>query len=220
MTEGLPHWRHRRHSPFYAAGIAGIVTLPVLWSLARHVAVEISAIVFFLVYLGMMAQRIPRLSVGRLKTSAERDNAPTYVILLVTLLAVVTVVATLFNALNRDAHPSVFEVSIAFLSVIAGWLTIHTMFASHYAHHYWRRIKQEDGTLAAQCGLEFPQTPEPGGYDFLYFSLVIGMTAQTSDVVITTTAVRRINLAHALLSFFFNTVLVAAAVNAVVSLAG
>jgi uncharacterized membrane protein len=220
MTEGLPHWRHRRHSPFYAAGIAGIVTLPVLWSLARHVAVEISAIVFFLVYLGMMAQRIPRLSVGRLKTSAERDNAPAYVILLVTLLAVVTVVATLFNALNRDAHPSVFEVSIAFLSVIAGWLTIHTMFASHYAHHYWRRIKQEDGTLAAQCGLEFPQTAEPGGYDFLYFSLVIGMTAQTSDVVITTTAVRRINLAHAVLSFFFNTVLVAAAVNAVVSLAG
>jgi uncharacterized membrane protein len=220
MTEMMPYWRQRRHSPFYAAGVSGLALLPVLWLLARHLAIEISTIVFFLVYLGLMALRIPKLTVARLKTSGERDNAPAYVILLVTLLAVVTVVATLFNALNRDAHPSVFEVSIAFLSVIAGWLTIHTMFASHYAHHYWRRIRQEDGTLAAQCGLEFPQTAEPGGYDFLYFSLVIGMTAQTSDVVITTTAMRRINLGHAVLSFFFNTVLVAAAVNAVVSLAG
>jgi uncharacterized membrane protein len=220
MTDGLPHWRHRRHSPFYAASIAGLLTLPVFWILARHLAVEISAIVFFLVYLGMMARRIPRLTVGRLKTSAERDNAPAYVILIVTLLAVITVIATLFNALNRSANPSAFEVAIAFLSVIAGWLTIHTMFAMHYAHHYWRRVSKADGTLGTQCGLEFPQTPEPCGHDFLYFSLVIGMTAQTSDVVITTTAMRRINLGHAVLSFFFNTVLVAAAVNAVVSLAG
>ena len=220
MTDGLSHWRHRRHSPFYAAGLSGLVLLPSLWFLARHLAIEISTIVFFLVYLGLMALRIPKLTVARLKTSGERDNAPAYVILLVTFLAVVTVVATLFNALNREAHPSLFEVAIAFLSVIAGWLTIHTMFAMHYAHHYWRRVTQADGTLNAQCGLEFPQTAEPCGYDFLYFSLVIGMTAQTSDVVITTTAVRRINLAHAVLSFFFNTVLVAAAVNAVVSLAG
>ncbi|MBP2549473.1 putative membrane protein [Neorhizobium galegae] len=220
MTDVLPHWRHRRHSPFYAAGLSGLLSLPVLWLAARHLAVEISAIVFFVVYLGMMALRIPRLTVGRLKTSAERDNAPAYVILMVTLLAVITVIAALFNALNRSANPSIFEVSIAFLSVIAGWLTIHTMFAMHYAHHYWRRVSKDDGSLSTQCGLEFPRTPEPCGYDFLYFSLVIGMTAQTSDVVITTTVMRRINLCHAVLSFFFNTVLVAAAVNAVVSLAG
>jgi len=49
---------------------------------------------------------------------------------------------------------------------------------------------------------------------------VIGMTAQTSDVGVTTTAMRKVTLLHSIVSFFFNTVLVAAAVNAAVSLAG
>ena len=70
-------------------------------------------------------------------------------------------------------------------------------------------------TTGDSRGLDFPGTAEPGGYDFLYFAFVIGMTAQTSDIAITSTAMRKINLVHAVVSFFFNTVLVAAAVNAV-----
>jgi uncharacterized membrane protein len=67
-------------------------------------------------------------------------------------------------------------------------------------------------------GLDFPGTDMPGIYDFLYFSFVIGMTAQTSDVAITSTEMRRINLLHAVISYFFNTVLIAVAVNAAVAL--
>lgn len=67
-------------------------------------------------------------------------------------------------------------------------------------------------------GLDFPGTPEPRGSDFVYFAFVIGMTAQTSDVQITTQRMRSINIVHAIVSFFFNTVLVAAAVNAAVAL--
>ncbi len=213
-------WRHRRHSPFYAAGVAGAVVLPALLFLTPRLAVELSANVFFLVYLAMMAKRIPRLTVNRLKTSRERDDAPAYAILIVTLLAVVAAIGALFNALNRAHDPSMLEVALAFFSVIGGWLTIHTMFAMHYAHHYWRRVAEENSAPKLQAGLDFPQCSEPAAYDFLYFAFVIGMTAQTSDVAITTTAMRRINLAHSLLAFFFNTVLVAAAVNAVVSLGG
>ena len=220
MSDTSFAWHHRRQSPFYAAGLTGIVSLGVLLYLAPRVSVELSAILFFVVYLAMIAARIPRLSVTRLKTSRERDDAPAYAILIVTVLAVAAAVAALFNALNRAHDPSLFEVTLAFLSVIGGWLTIHTMFAMHYAHHYWRRREGADGTLQLQGGLQFPETPEPAAYDFLYFSLVIGMTAQTSDVTITTTEMRRINIAHAVLAFFFNTVLVAAAVNAAVALAG
>ena len=72
----------------------------------------------------------------------------------------------------------------------------------------------------ARGGLDFPGKDEPGAHDFLYFAFVIGMTAQTSDVAITSTAMRKANLLHAVVSFFFNTVLVAAAVNVAVSLAG
>lgn len=213
-------WRYRRHSPFYAAGLAGAASFPVLLFLTPRLAIEIAAILFFLVYLAMMAGRVPHLTVNRLKTSRERDDAPAYTILIVTLLAVVAAIGALFNALNRAHDPSLLEVALAFLSVIGGWLTIHTMFAMHYAHHYWRRVADAEGALHLQGGLAFPETAEPTGTDFLYFSFIIGMTAQTSDVTITTTALRRVNLLHSLLSFFFNTVLVAAAVNAVVSLAG
>lgn len=183
-------------------------------------AIEGASVTFFAVYLGIMASRFPQLTAERLKTSTERDDAPAYALLVVTLLTVVAAIFALFNALNRNGSASPIEIALAFLSVIGGWLSLHTMFSAHYAHHYWRRRKHEDGKMKSQGGLSFPDTDEPTGLDFLYFSFVIGMTAQTSDVAITTTAMRRLNLAHALVAFFFNTVLVAATVNAAVALAG
>ena len=62
-------------------------------------------------------------------------------------------------------------------------------------------------------GLDFPGTEEPDALDFLYYSLVVGMTAQVSDVQVRTSAMRRFTLAHGVVSFFFNTVLIALAVN-------
>ena len=102
-----------------------------------------------------------------------------------------------------------------------GWLTIHTMAALHYAHLYWRPgpdTAPGQRRRSRGADLIFRATTKPGGYDFLYFSLVIGMTAQTSDVAITKTQIRKLNMLHAVVSFFFNTVLVAAAVNVAVSL--
>lgn len=69
-------------------------------------------------------------------------------------------------------------------------------------------------------GLDFPGGKPPERSDFLYFSAVIGMTAQTADTNITTSRMRRIVLIHSIVSFFFNTVIVAAAVNLAVSLGG
>ncbi|MCM2293633.1 DUF1345 domain-containing protein [Allorhizobium sp. BGMRC 0089] len=209
----------RRHSPFYFALTGMAITLAFGLFLQPRLAIEAAAIVFFLIYLGMMAKRIPRMSSAKLKASPERDDEPAPVILFITLFAVIAAVIALFNALNRAHNPSNVEVGLAFVSVILGWLTIHTMFAAHYAHRFWRHRQGPDG-LQQDKGLEFPQTAEPDGTDFLYFSFVIGMTAQTSDVAITTSSMRRMNLAHAVVSFFFNTVLVAAAVNTVLSLAG
>lgn len=211
--------RRHRHSPFYAAGLLGLLTLPFFLAVSPELAIESSAIVFFMVYLGFMIRRIPKITAERLKTSPQRDDGPAVLIPVVSLLAVTAAVVGLFNALNKGGHSSTLEVSLAFISVISGWFTIHTMFAMHYAHRYWQYYAGEKG-MGPRRGLGFPETEEPGGYEFLYFSFVIGMTAQTSDVTIGTTDMRRINLAHAVVSFFFNTVLVAAAVNAVVSMAG
>lgn len=213
-------WRSRRYSPFYSAGLAGAGSVLFFLYLAPHLLIEGAAVTFFFVYLVIMGVRFPRLTVERYKSSRERDDAPAYAIILVTMMAVVVAIGALFGALNRSSHVSMFEIALAFLSVIGGWLTLHTMFAAHYAHHYWRRVTLPDGSRTIQGGLVFPETSEPAGMDFLYFSFVIGMTAQTSDVAITTTAMRRVNLSHSLTAFFFNTVLVAATVNAAVALAG
>jgi uncharacterized membrane protein len=211
--------RQHRHSPFYMAGILGLLTLPVFLYLKPELAIESSAIVFFMIYLAFMAKRIPSVTAERLKSSPERDDGPAVLIPIVSLIAVIAAVIGLFNALNQSGTPNFLKVSLAFISVISGWFTIHTMFAMHYAHRYWQYAAGEKG-LGPRKGLDFPETKEPGGYEFLYFSFVIGMTAQTSDVAITTSDMRRINLAHSVVSFFFNTILVAAAVNAVVSMAG
>jgi len=206
---------HRRHTPFYAGGICAAVTFAVCLFAIPALAVNLAAVVFFLVYLVMIGARLPRLTGAYLKHHAARTDEPAIIISGVTLATAALSLVSLFMALSAGAKETVLELVLAFSSVTLGWLTIHTMAAMHYAHSYWSLQAAE----SEERGLDFPSTKEPGGYDFLYFAFVIGMTAQTSDIAITTTAMRKINLLHAVVSFFFNTVLVAAAVNAAVSLA-
>lgn len=243
----MEHWKkllHHRHGPFLIAAVVALVSLPVLIAYLRGLAPAISVVIFFALYLFMMALRIPSLDGELLRRRAPPSDEPEPVILIVTLMAAVTAVGLLFQVLNRSHQAGIGEIALAFASVVLGWLTIHTMFAMHYAHRYWRPVdgpaKPEKSGKATPAkpskgqetaaktekrpkwhgGLDFPETSAPGGYDFLYFSFVIGMTAQTSDVAITTTAMRRLNLVHSVVSFFFNAVLIAAAVNAAVSLGG
>ena len=208
---------HRRHAPFYAGGICALITLVVCLAVVPQLAINLAAVVFFFVYLVLIARRLPRLSGAYLKRNAARTDEPAIIIFAVTLATAAISIVSLFLAMNAGGSETAIELVLAFASVTLGWLTIHTMAAMHYAHRYWSL--EIGGDESDNHGLDFPNTKEPGGYDFLYFAFVIGMTAQTSDVAITSTAMRKINLLHAVVSFFFNTVLVAAAVNAAVSLA-
>lgn len=211
------HWRHHRHGPFFAAAVAAIIALPVLIIVLPDLAAALTAIVFFVVYLALIGLRVRHLDADRLQASGQNTDEPAPIILAVTLLAAVAALITLFEALNQKQPSGLLDVAVGFAAVILGWFAIHTMFSLHYAHLYWRPGEKDDDKAVG--GLDFPQTDRPGAWDFLYFGYVIGMTAQTSDVAITATDMRKINLLHAVASFFFNTILVAAAVNAVVSLA-
>lgn len=214
---GKRPWRHHRHGPFFAAAIVAIIALPLLIALLPDLSAALTAILFFVIYLGLIGLRIPHLDADRLQASGQNTDEPAPLILAVTLLAAVAALVTLFEALNSRQPTGVLEVAIGFAAVILGWFSIHTMFSLHYAHLYWRPGDRKNSPPLG--GLDFPQTDRPGAWDFLYFGYVIGMTAQTSDIAITATDMRKTNLLHAVVSFFFNTVLVAAAVNAVVSLA-
>lgn len=210
--------RYKRHRPFLIAAVLGILVLAGGLILAPSLAVEASAIVFFLTYLGILASHLPQLTAAHLKAHADSDDLPAIAIIAITLLAVGVAVVSLFMALNH-AGETALSLGLAFASVILGWLTIHAMAAVHYAHLFWRP-SNANGRKSPRGGMDFPDTKDPGIYEFLYFSVVIGMTAQTSDVAVTTTSMRKVTLVHSIVSFFFNTVLVAAAVNAAVSLAG
>jgi uncharacterized membrane protein len=91
------------------------------------------------------------------------------------------------------------------VTIVLSWSMIHSSFALHYAHEYYRGIKPG--------GLAFPGDDKPDYWDFVYFSFVIGMTAQVSDVGITDKVIRRTATAHGVVSFIFNTALVALMVN-------
>src|SRR5207249_578612 len=104
------------------------------------------------------------------------------------------------------------HIALSILAVICSWLLIYTAFAIRYAHIFYGPSKSETEKRAG--GLLFPGTTEPDYLDFVYFSFVIGMTCQVSDVQISAGRLRRIALLHGILAFMFNTIILALSINA------
>lgn len=111
----------------------------------------------------------------------------------------------------------VLHLVLSVITILGSWLLVHTIFALHYAHSYYQ---DGDRSLAENKaeGLDFPGDNEPDYWDFLYFSFVIGMTSQVSDVAIESRTMRRLALFHGVLSFFFNTTIVAMSINIIAGL--
>ena len=102
------------------------------------------------------------------------------------------------------------HVALVAYTLLASWLMTHVVFAMRYAHEYDETAR---GHTSIDKGLDFPGDLEPDYWDFMYFSLVLGMTFQVSDVEITSRTLRRLATAHGLLGFLFNTVIIALTVN-------
>jgi uncharacterized membrane protein len=113
---------------------------------------------------------------------------------------------------SKNAPPdlAVFHVILAFITIIESWSLVHIVFTFHYAYLYY-------GSSEAG-GLDFPSDEEPDYKDFLYFAFTIGMTSQTSDVAVTRRSLRRLTLLHGILSFFFNTTILALGINMIAGL--
>ena len=107
---------------------------------------------------------------------------------------------------SRASAASYF--TLAALTILISWILIHVMFALHYAHEFYGG---ED--VGRGGGLKFPGDPRPDYWDFVYFSFVIGMTFQVSDVQVTGKHLRRLVVAHGVVAFFFSVAILALAVN-------
>ena len=104
------------------------------------------------------------------------------------------------------------RVCLAFFTVAASWFVAQLIFALHYAHEYYTSTSG-DPSSPVSGGLKFPDDGEPDYWDFLHFSIIIGVAAQTADISFVSRKLRRIGTVHSLLAYSFNTVVVALTIN-------
>ncbi|UWU76791.1 DUF1345 domain-containing protein [Bradyrhizobium huanghuaihaiense] len=142
-----------------------------------------------------------------IRRAAAMQDDGRFVILLVTAIGAFASIAAIVSELGTP-HRGALELTIAITTIALSWAAVHTTFALHYAHDYYRNAKPG--------GLQFPSGDKEDHadyWDFIYFSFVIGMTAQVSDVGITDKTIRRTATAHGIVSFIYNTALLALTVN-------
>lgn len=209
-----------RHKNFYVAVLLGLLTGAILLALAPSYALPSAANVFFLTYTLLTTLAARKMTADFLHTHADEEDEPAPFILLAMLVAVGASAVSLFLVLMQGEQRTAVQLALGVASVVLGWFAVHTMWAMHYAYEYYQ-AEVKDGKKAGKVaeGLDFHSPQEPSGIAFVYFSYVIGMTAQTADIDVVSNAMRRLVLVHSVFSFFFNTVIVAAAVNIAVTLA-
>lgn len=199
----------KRHARFLVAFGLGLCAGLLAWALsfAPVFALLAAADTLFLIYLTLTLRITGRTGPDDLRRHAEEEDEGVALILLLAALAVGVSITAIFLVLNAD-ESSLAARLLALVSLPLGWATIHTLVAFHYAFlHY--RTKGE--------GFAFPGKGAPDAWDFLYASFTVGMTAQVSDVEVTTRPLRRAVLVHGVASFFYNTGILALAVNAAVT---
>jgi uncharacterized membrane protein len=188
-----------------AIGIAAFFLLP--GSLRLVTRLLIGWDIFVTLYLVLAYIMVFRCGLAHIRRNAVLQDDGRFLILLVTALGAFASIAAIVFELGAS-HRSGPELTLATVTIALSWAAVHTTFALHYAHDYYRGAKPG--------GLQFPSGDEHDHadyWDFVYFSFVIGMTAQVSDVGITDKTIRRTATAHGVISFVFNTALVALMVN-------
>lgn len=153
-------------------------------------------------------------SSGQIREQAKvQDPSRTiiFIIILIATLASFLAVLLLILSKGSDNNASSWRTGIAIAGMIFSWILIHTIFTLRYAHIYYGDHKTKPGVHAG--GLEFPGDAKPEYLDFAYYSFVLGMTFQVSDVQITSKRFRALALLHGLLSFVFDAIMIALTIN-------
>lgn len=196
--------------------ILGAIAAAVIGQLAAvSVAVLAGWVVAAACYLLWVRAAVGHADAGTTRALAGREDPSNVVAELVVVIASVAALGAVGYALARAAHAHgggrTLLVGLAALTVVVSWLVVHSVFMLGYARSYY---------ADPEGGIDF-KSPEPPEYgDFAYFAFTIGMTFQVSDTDITSTAIRRLALRHALLSYLFGAVILATAVNGAASLLG
>lgn len=156
-----------------------------------------------------------------MQIAKKQDSSRTIIFLFVLIASFVSLFAVilLLKDLPDSKQSSYYHIFFSGISVILSWVLIHTIFTIRYAHlYYTSKTLEKDIQKQEEGGLDFPNDDRPDYLDFAYFSFVVGMTFQVSDVQITSSSIRRVVLLHGLLSFAYNTVILALCINIIAGL--
>ena len=144
------------------------------------------------------------------RRALAHDDGGDFIFVLTILAAVASVVALAAELSSAKDRPGAdLRVALAAGTVVLSWLFVQIVFAMHYAHIYY--LEEEEGR--PKGGLEFGECGEPDYWDFVHFSIVLGATSQTADIVFTSKQMRRIGTLHTLIAFGFNTAILATMIN-------
>ena len=208
--------RHIRARPRFAMAIvagllihAALPGAPQLLGATRFLLSWNAAVFLYLVLAGLMMGRST--PVVMRQRAVQQDEGRRMALLLVVVSLVASLLAIVAElAMVRNLSPAVRDghILLTGVTIVMSWLFTHLMFALHYAHDYY--LSESRGQ---PCGLDFPGESQPDYGDFLYFAFVIGTSAQTADVTLTSRAMRRTGMLHCVLAFFFNTAVLALTIN-------
>jgi uncharacterized membrane protein len=191
---------------FFSAicGLATVLFLPPgLRDATRFLIGWDLGVVIYLILAGIMMWRA---DIARIKHRAAAQDEGQFSILALSAVAALASLGAILAELSGAGHHPI-NLALAAVTIVLSWTFTHTIFALHYAHEF------HDQDEAHGPALLFPGNEEPDYWDFLYFSLVIGMTSQVSDVAVACKPIRRTVSAHGVISFFFNVTLLALMVN-------
>ncbi|WP_460450765.1 DUF1345 domain-containing protein [Alsobacter sp. SYSU BS001988] len=201
-----------------SAAVAGATLLALPGALRFSTRLLIAWDLGTLLYIGLIVTMIRQSDVDdiRSRAAAYDENRFTILLLIVgaTMASFAAIVVELVNGRSAGALQA-GPMALAGATVLLSWTFTHFVFAMHYAHEFYACEDQKE-----RQGLIFPGETEPDYSDFLYFSFVIGCAAQTADVDVTGAGMRSIVLVHGVVSFLFNTAILALTINIAAGLIG
>lgn len=178
----------------------------ILWDVFALVYVVFSWIIFFTSSIEHITKKV--------RTDDGGKFFVFFIVVFASFVSMITVSILVATKESLGINEAVY-LPIIIGGILLSWTLVHTTFCFHYAHLYY---DNEKGTDNNSEGLEFPHEKQPDYIDFAYFSFVIGMTFQVSDVSISARKIRRLVLLHSLLAFILNTFVVALTINLIAGL--
>jgi uncharacterized membrane protein len=163
-----------------------------------------------LFFLGMLVELMLTAEVRDIRRYAARQDVGQIVVLVLSAVAALASVVAIYAEVSNGEAGAIarWRLALGVVTIVLSWFFVQAMFGLHYAHEYYSPARGDPE------GLRFPGEPNEADYwDFAYFSLVIGMCAQVSDVTVTSRRIRRAVTAHAIVAFWFNVAVLALLIN-------